>query len=91
MPLTGPDQVGSRSGGVGKWGHLDRAGNAAEWVLDVPGNMPVPCTDCANLGSPSDTTRETPGGAWFTGFADPNVSEVDLKNTRPNLQTAAEA
>jgi sulfatase modifying factor 1 len=92
-PLVGPAQVGSDPSGAGKWGHLDLAGNAAEWVLDVPGDPPLPCDDCANLGTSSDVARQTRGGSWFAGFANPSVlvSEVDLRNARPNAQMAAQA
>jgi sulfatase modifying factor 1 len=93
MPLSGPAEVGSDPSGAGKWGHLDLAGNAAEWVLDVPENVPLPCDDCANLGTSSDSARQTRGGSWFAGFANPSVfvSEVDLRNARPNSQTAAQS
>jgi sulfatase modifying factor 1 len=92
-PLMGPADVGGLLSGAGKWGQLDLAGNAAEWVLDVPGNKPSECSDCAQVPSATDATRETRGGAWFSGFTDPSVfvSEVDLRNARPNVQTASEA
>ena len=62
-----PDLVGVRQDGAGRWGHLDLAGNAAEWVLDwyeepYPGGGT--CTDCVNLVS-TRTMRGLRGGAHW--------------------------
>ena len=94
LQLSGPENVGSHPAGAGRWGHLDLAGNAAEWVLDVPSNgpndLPVPCTDCAKLAMPGDTSRETRGGSWYAGNVDTVISELDLENTHPSFQNAGE-
>ncbi len=45
-------QVGSYSPqGDGRWGHMDLAGNIAEWVLDYAADYPNPCNNCANLAA----------------------------------------
>jgi formylglycine-generating enzyme required for sulfatase activity len=46
--------VGTAALGAGRWGQLDLAGEAAEWVLDLSGEpwtsaLVNPCTDCASL------------------------------------------
>lgn len=51
--------VGAKSPlGDGKWGHIDLAGNRAEWVLDWLDEYVSPCVDCARLQTPSPA--ETP-------------------------------
>lgn len=59
--------VGSYPLGVGRWGHLDLAGNMAEWVLDTvePGAYPTgtaPCIDCALLVPGPSGYRTLRGG-----------------------------
>ncbi len=84
--------VGSYPKGAGRWGHLDLAGNAQEWVLDQTGNfdrgivLPSPCVDCASLvladlrgtapGARDDMFMILRGGAWNT------TSASTLRNTR---------
>jgi formylglycine-generating enzyme required for sulfatase activity len=66
---SGPAPVGSRTAGAGRFGHLDLAGNVAEWVFDAfestwyvsRGN---PCNDCASI---SGAVRVFRGGSWSTG------------------------
>jgi len=55
--------VGSVPLGAGLWGHLDMAGDAAEWTLDQAGLPPTTCTDCAYLTG-GDYTRATHGGGY---------------------------
>lgn len=48
--------VGSHPNVAGRWGHLEVAGNVAEWTLDSSGDkdniqLPTPCNDCALLVS----------------------------------------
>jgi sulfatase modifying factor 1 len=46
--------VGSKSPlGDGRWGHVDLAGNRAEWTLDWLDEYVSPCVDCARLQPPS--------------------------------------
>lgn len=46
--LAAIPEVGSKSLGKGRWGHLDLAGSGAEWLLDTWFSFyKVPCTDCA--------------------------------------------
>jgi formylglycine-generating enzyme required for sulfatase activity len=59
------DPVGIHPQGATKWGHLDMAGNASEWVLDAvgdpgQGSYVMPCDDCI------DTTGS--GRAFLGGF-----------------------
>ena len=70
-PRAAPEKVGSRPAGVGKWGQLDLAGNAGEWVLDKypPDPFPVPataCVDCAVIAPPI-TQRVVQGGSYTEG------------------------
>jgi formylglycine-generating enzyme required for sulfatase activity len=63
------DFVGSVSPtGDGRWGHADLAGNVGEWVLDIYGDYPVPCSDCAGIDTEA-TSRMYRGGD-FTDAAD---------------------
>jgi formylglycine-generating enzyme len=73
--------VGALPDGAGRWGHLELAGNVAEWTLDASGDkdnilLPTPCNDCASLvpgnpeglmaGGADDTFMITRGGSWNT-------------------------
>lgn len=62
-----PDLVGSMPLGSARWGALDMAANAGEWVLDWyedPYPAGAPCADCTNLVSPR-TMRGLRGGAHW--------------------------
>jgi formylglycine-generating enzyme required for sulfatase activity len=64
-PLPGPENVGSKPKGRGRWGQLDLIGNIGEELLDHVDQkqwLPMPCDDCALLGA--DTSREKRGGWW---------------------------
>jgi len=60
---SGPQNVGSKPLGNGKWGHADMGGNVWEWTLDLLADPQVPCNDCANLTLGTD--RVFRGGGWF--------------------------
>jgi len=56
-------RIGSHSpSGDSRWGHSDLVGNADEWALDYFGELPQPCSDCANLTPAS--TRVLLGGSF---------------------------
>jgi formylglycine-generating enzyme required for sulfatase activity len=55
--------VGTHDVGIGKWGHLDFAGNVAEWVRDGNSTPQSDCTDCQD-GPSDDGTRRVRGGAF---------------------------
>lgn len=58
--------VGSKSPlGDGRWGHADLAGNVYEWVVDMRGDYPVPCNDCANWTVTTPQGRGQRGGSAF--------------------------
>jgi formylglycine-generating enzyme required for sulfatase activity len=68
------DQVGLHPAGAGRWGHMDLAGNVAEWVLDAATDVQgyvMPCVDCVNLTGPKRAIKggSSVGGAelWRTG------------------------
>jgi formylglycine-generating enzyme required for sulfatase activity len=64
-------EVGSIVGqGDGRWGHLDLAGNAWEWVQDywAPEPPTTDCQNCANLTVGPD--RAYHGGGYLTGVDD---------------------
>ncbi len=46
---TSSEPVGSDSAGAARWGQLDMAGAAYEWVLDYFAPYVDPCADCAYL------------------------------------------
>jgi sulfatase modifying factor 1 len=67
VPSSSIAAVGSALLGVGRWGHLDLAGNVYEWTLDGYGAdyysvVATGCDDCANLGVTSQ--RSIRGGGW---------------------------
>jgi sulfatase modifying factor 1 len=41
--------VGSAPDGIGKWGHMDLAGNVYQWMRDMQSGLPDECNDCINL------------------------------------------
>jgi formylglycine-generating enzyme required for sulfatase activity len=50
-PGGGPARLGAEPNGTSKWGNIELAGNAWDWVVDVNGVYPDPCDDCAALSS----------------------------------------
>ncbi len=52
--VTNIAPVGSVAAGAGRWGHLDPAGNAAEWTLDIFMNYDYSCANCSALPIASD-------------------------------------
>ena len=62
-------RVGTPALGLGKWGHVDLAGNVSEWVLDWDRNATYagPCFDCAYLTPGSWRVRR--GGAFWSATA----------------------
>jgi formylglycine-generating enzyme len=95
-------KVGTYPKGAGRWGHLDLAGNAREWVLDQAGNranivLPTPCVDCANL-VPANPEGPRPdgsddvymiqrGGSWTSISSSPATAATYLRNTRSDTET----
>ena len=68
--LTDLVPVGSKSLGMGRWGHFDMAGNVSEWTLDWFTDYAVPCVNCANIASGAAFTRVNRGGAFTAATAD---------------------
>jgi formylglycine-generating enzyme required for sulfatase activity len=63
-----PKRVGSFPLGAGTWGHMDLAGNVAEWLLDripyqCPNEYKNPCHDCVD-DVPGSSIRPIRGGAF---------------------------
>lgn len=93
-PEVSPEPVGSRPLGAGHWGHLDLAGNLAEWNLDVSMigiagfgycGMLFPCVDCAVLAGNEDRVRR--GGhfaEWFAIRADVRRGDLATGASRTN-------
>ncbi|HVU53027.1 MAG TPA: SUMF1/EgtB/PvdO family nonheme iron enzyme, partial [Polyangia bacterium] len=67
--------VGTAYAGGGRWGQLDLAGEANEWVLDVLPGAARACTDCATLSR--STLRIMHGGTF----------ESDASALHPWVQT----
>jgi formylglycine-generating enzyme required for sulfatase activity len=64
-PLGNPVPVGSRWMGAGRWGHLDLAGNAWEWVRDeYSSTYVVPCDDCIQLVGDGSGQHIVRGGSF---------------------------
>ncbi len=86
--------VGSFSRGAGRYGNLDLAGNAAEWVLDWSGAWYDTATskgrcateDCANL-DPASGKRVQRGGS-FAHFA-PSLRAAQRAGVSPKTTTSA--
>ena len=58
------ESIGSHSpAGDARWGHSDLVGNVDEWALDYFGELPLPCTNCAQI-APSPT-RILLGGSFL--------------------------
>lgn len=53
------EPVGSAPEGAARWGQLDMAGDAYEWVLDYFAPYVDPCADCADLGSEFNRSLRT--------------------------------
>jgi formylglycine-generating enzyme required for sulfatase activity len=53
-PTGGPNRVGTEPDGNSRWGNSDLGGNAWDWVVDIMGEYPVPCNDCAGLAPTGD-------------------------------------
>jgi formylglycine-generating enzyme required for sulfatase activity len=60
--------VGTATLGAGVWGQLDMAGEEFEWNLDTYAPYVDPCSDCANLSSPSSVAFR--GGNFGNDAAD---------------------
>jgi formylglycine-generating enzyme len=69
--------VGLSTAGVGKWGHMDLAGNIEEWTLDSMATYPVPdasgVTNYASLPPATDTSNSIGRGGSFL------TSDVELR------------
>ena len=85
-PRIGPEPVGSFPSGAGRWGHLDLAGNAHEWVIEPYEPYPFPtlgeggCRDCAVIAEDDHQDRLHHGGSYASdvhsysiGFAKPTA------------------
>jgi len=60
-------RVGSKPNGAARWGHMDLAGNMAEWIFDAYDYYTNdPCEDCANAAD--YPVRVIHGGSWFNSF-----------------------
>ena len=62
-----PKQTHGDPLGDARWEQTDLAGSMYEWTLDLTGNYPQPCNDCARLGDPFAEygLRIVRVGAWF--------------------------
>jgi formylglycine-generating enzyme required for sulfatase activity len=67
--------VGLITGGNGKWGQADLAGNVEEWVRDAYGAYPLPCTNCS--AGPSQVEAVLRGGSFFTDVTTTYASARD--------------
>jgi formylglycine-generating enzyme len=54
--------VGSKPAGNGRWGQADLGGNVGEWIYDLYGEYPLPCTNCSNQVDGAD--RAFRGGSY---------------------------
>ncbi len=71
--------VGTPTMGLGKYGHLDLAGNVFEWSLDWFGKY-TSCTDCANA---TPTSLRVIRGGYFS-----DVTPILLPTNRGNSSPA---
>ena len=55
--------VGNAAAGIGRYGHLDLAGNVREWILDFHADYETSCTDCAQLAFAQ--ARGYRGGSFY--------------------------
>ena len=66
---TGPQPVGRKTRGDGKWGQGDLYGNVAEWILDWVGQSAgYTCLDCAVTVAPTGNPPATAGARVVLGY-----------------------
>jgi formylglycine-generating enzyme required for sulfatase activity len=66
-PLPGPEPVGSRPKGAGRWGHLDLGGNIAQVVLDQRAPIVGFCADCVLFDQGISYDVRLTRGGWYGG------------------------
>jgi sulfatase modifying factor 1 len=77
---TATAPVGSASRGIAKWGQLDMAGEAYEWVLDYYAPYVDPCIDCAYLAPQFNRAVRTRHYGPGTAFLTPPYRNADLSS-----------
>jgi formylglycine-generating enzyme required for sulfatase activity len=78
MGVANIGPVGYAAQGAGRWGQLDLAGDVFEWNQDSYAPYVDPCTDCADVATPS--TRVLRGGAFYyfaPTLLPPNRIDID--------------
>lgn len=77
--------VGSHSSGAARWGQLDLAGNAAEWVLDAYAS-PYASTSCADCANFTGSARGLRGGSYLSGNSTLLLTSY-RNNSPPSIQS----
>jgi formylglycine-generating enzyme required for sulfatase activity len=75
--------VGTPAAGAGRWGHLNLAGNVAEWTLDGYATYPSVCNDCADVAV---TTLRTSRGTSFRDDGPTFLRTTNRSDHAPTLR-----
>jgi formylglycine-generating enzyme required for sulfatase activity len=89
-PWSDLTAVGTITGGVGRFGHFDLAGNVDEWVMDGYSGSYYDLTACNNCINLTDTTqRVLRGGSYWSSASE--IRAAARRSARPEQGTVVDS